>query len=90
MGNVVGSRDDYSRWKPKKYRHFLTRQEVATLVDRDRKRLTQLESVGTIPAPIRVKVGRHQVRLYSPAEVKKIVDYFKANTPGRPSKRKRR
>jgi hypothetical protein len=76
MVNVVGSRDDFSRWKPKGFENHKTAREVADLVGRDKSRLFQLEREGRIPSPIRVKVGRHKVRLYSEAECAKIKEVF--------------
>lgn len=84
MVNVVGSSDDYGRWKPEKFKDYLTRQEVATLCGRTRERIWQLERDGIISAPIRVRVGRLHVRLYSPSEVTAIVRHFQTAKPGRP------
>lgn len=77
----VGARDKSERWKPAGYEHYLTIAEVCRVVDRDRSRIYQLEreaAKGKIvfPTPIRVKVGRLRVRLYSPAEVDKIRTWF--------------
>lgn len=88
MVNVVGSRDKYDRWKPKGFEDYLTVNEVVTIIKRDRRRLTQLEKAGKLPRPVRVKVGRLQVRLYSPEEVKQIKAYFKNAKPGNPNNRK--
>jgi hypothetical protein len=85
----VGAKDDSSRWKPEQYKHYLTLGEVAEIVSRDRSRIRRLESAGRIAAPIRVKVGRIKVRLYSPEEVAIIVTLFKNAKPGRPKRRKR-
>jgi len=74
--NVVGSKEDYSKWKPANMQHYKTVQEVATLVKRDRSRLMQLERAGVIAKPVMVKVGRLRVRLYSPQEVAKIIKHF--------------
>lgn len=87
MVNVVGSKDDYSRWKPDNLKDHKTVQELADLVGRHRSRIYQLEKQGHIGAPIRVKVGMLQVRLYSPAECAKIQEHFKNVRPG-PKSRK--
>lgn len=60
---------------------------MADLAKRDKSRLLQLEKAGVLAAPIRVKVGRHQVRLYSPEEAAKIVAHFEQARPGRKPKR---
>lgn len=86
MVNVVGSKDNYDRLKPEGFRSFLTVAEVCAIVNRDRRRLTQLEKKGRIPSPIRVKIGRLRVRLYSPEEVKEIQRYFENAKPGNPGK----
>lgn len=87
--NVVGSKDDYSRWKPDGFKKHKTIQEVATLVHRSTDRIKQLEKLGRLPRPIRVKVGRLQVRLYSPSEVKAIKTHFKNAKPGNPNQRRK-
>lgn len=56
--------------------NYLTLGELARLVGRDRSRIRQLEQQGRLPAPIRARHGRHAVRLYSPAQVKVIVQHF--------------
>lgn len=90
MVNVVGSRDDYSRWKPEGFERYLTVQELADLVKRHRSRIYQLEKKGIIGAPIRVQVGELQVRLYSPQECAKIKEHFATVKPGPKPKKKRR
>lgn len=84
MVNVVGSSDNYDRWKPDKFKDHLTMTELCKRVRRSRDRIKQLEKTGAIPKPIRVKVGRLKVRLYSPEEVAKIEEHFKHAKPGRP------
>lgn len=74
--NVVGSKDNYQRWKPDNLRHYKTMAELCAVVERDRSRIFQLERAGVIPKPIMVKVGRHRVRLYSPEEVAAIKRHF--------------
>ena len=89
MINVVGSKDDYSRLKPVGFKKHKTVQEVATIVQRSADRIKQLEKMGRLPKPVRVKVGRLKVRLYSPKEVKFIEMHFKNAKPGNPNQRKR-
>jgi len=82
MVNVVGSRDDYSRWKPEGFEDYFTTAELCRAVRRDRSRIFRYEKEGLIPSPVRVKVGRLKVRLYSPQEVRQIADFFKNLKPG--------
>jgi len=76
--------DPFSRIKPKGFEDYLTVMEVARLVKRDRSALARAEKRGKLPRPIRVKVGRLQVRLYSPEEVEQVIEHFKNVKPGRP------
>ena len=73
-----GGKDNPQRWKPVGFEQYKTRGEVIVLVKRDRTVLRHHERIGNIPSPIRVKVGRHSVRLYSPTEVEQIVAFFAA------------
>src|SRR4051812_12670244 len=84
MVNRIGKSDNFNRWKPATMRNYLTMTELSRRVGRDRSRIKQLERAGVIPKPIRVKVGELQVRLYSPADVRKIERHFEAAKPGRP------
>lgn len=74
--------DPFARWKPDGFADYLTVQELATLVGRTKDRILQLEKEGVLAAPIRVKVGRTRVRLYSPAEARTIAEHFKNARPG--------
>ena len=83
----VGARDKSERWKPEGFERYLTVAELCRVVGRDRSRIYQLErqaAEGKIvfPVPVRVKVGRLRVRLYSPAEVDKIRQWFQNVRPG--------
>lgn len=78
MVNVVGSRDDYSRWKPEDKQDYLTLQELCDRVGRQRRWMLELEGRGELPKPIRYKVGNLRVRLYSPQQVRKIEAMFRA------------
>jgi hypothetical protein len=84
----VGQRDNASRWKPEGFESYLTISELCRIVNRDRSRILQLENEGVIPSPIRVKVGRLKVRLYSPAEVRTIEEWFRHAKPGRRASRR--
>lgn len=77
MVNVVGSKDNYQRWKPQGFEDHLTMAELCAVVQRDRSRIKQLEKEGVIPSPIRVKVGRLHVRLYAADEVRTIAEWFR-------------
>lgn len=83
MVNVVGSTDNFNRWKPKNMRNHLTMTELCRVVDRTPARIKQLEKTGRIPAPVRIMVGELPVRLYSPKEVAKIKKHFANAKPGR-------
>jgi hypothetical protein len=85
MTRKRGQPDDSERWKPKGLRDHLTINEVAKKVGRDTSRIRQLEKGGKIPAPIRVRVGRLRVRLYSEQEAAKIAEHFKNAKTGRPA-----
>lgn len=87
MVNTVGSTDDFKRWKPRNMRNHLTVTELCRAVNRTPSRIKQLEREGRIPKPVRVQVGKLEVRLYSPSEVAKIKAYFNKTNPG--PKRKR-
>lgn len=82
--NVVGSRQDNSILKPKGFEKYLTIGELCREVDRTRDRILQLERAGRLPKPIRSKVGRLRIRLYSPEDVRAIKRHFKNAKPGRP------
>ena len=85
MVNRIGKSDNFNRWKPRNMRDHLTMTELARRVGRDRSRIKQLEQAGVLPKPVRVTVGELQVRLYSPADVRKIERHFAAAKPGRPA-----
>lgn len=84
MINIVGSHDDPSKWKPKGFENYLTINELCQVVNRTRSRIQQLERQGRILAPIRVKIGRLSVRLYSPEDVEQLKHHFATVKSGRP------
>lgn len=88
MVNVVGSKDNYQRWKPDKYKDYLTMAELCAIVRRDRRRIVQLEKTNVLPAPIRVKVGKLSVRLYSLEQARQIEEHFRTARPGNPNLRR--
>lgn len=81
---LIGRTDGSSRYKPVGFADHLTLAEVANAVGRDKSRIVQLEKAGRIAAPVRVKVGKHKVRLYSKAELSAIVVHFQHAKTGRP------
>lgn len=87
MVNVVGSKDNYDRFKPEGFEDHLTMAELCARVSRSRDRIEQLEKEGRIPVPIRAKVGRLKVRLYSPEQADMIEEHFRNAKPGNPGKR---
>jgi hypothetical protein len=83
----VGQRDKSERWKPEGFEHYLTMSELCRIVKRDNSRIRSLEkdaAAGKIkfPSPIRVKVGKLSVRLYSPEEVEQVKEWFRHARPG--------
>lgn len=72
--------------KPEKFRDYLTVAEVARKVGRDVSRIKALEREDRLPKPVRHKVGKLEVRLYSPAAVEEIETIFRGLKPGRPRK----
>lgn len=77
---------DVSYMKPKKFKSYLTLNEVSRAVGRDRTRILQLEKEDRIPQAARVKVGTLLVRLWSPAQVEEIREIFSHMKPGRKPK----
>jgi hypothetical protein len=82
MVNIVGSTDNFARWKPDNMQDHLTIAELSRRVGRSKDRIKQLEKNGDIPSPVRVNVGELRVRLYSPQEVRKIEEWFANARPG--------
>jgi hypothetical protein len=72
--------------KPEKFRDHYTISEVAHAVNRDVSRIRQLERADRIPKPVRHRVGKLEVRLYSPAAVEEIQGIIGDMKPGRPRK----
>lgn len=72
-------------WKPKDKKHFLTLSEMCELVERDPSWIRLLERQGRIPRAARVKRGRIEIRLWSPAQAQEIQDIIATHRPGRPS-----
>jgi predicted DNA-binding transcriptional regulator AlpA len=75
-----------SKFKPEKFKHYLTLRELELEVGKDRSWLKKLEAEGRIPKAKRVKRGMLQVRLWSPGDVDEIKRILATLKPGRPSK----
>ena len=83
----VGQRDKSERWKPEGFEHYLTMAELCRAVKRDPSRVRRAEQAAkrgeiVFPSPIRVKVGKLRVRLYSPEEVEEVREWFRNAKPG--------
>jgi len=72
------------QWKPDGYEEWLTLGELAVRVKRHKDYLRRLERQDRIPIPKRVKRGALEIRLYSPAKVKEIIEILSRMRPGRP------
>jgi hypothetical protein len=71
--------------KPRGYKDHLTLVELSRLLSKDPSWLRALEKEGRIPKAARVKRGKLQVRLWSPAQAKEIRAILATHRPGRPS-----
>ena len=87
MGRVKNSMSFHAvrvdHLKPPKYKDYLTISEVARRVNRDVSRIKMLEKEDRIPKAVRHKVGKLEIRLYSPADVAEIETIFANLRPGR-------
>lgn len=72
--------------KPDKFRNYLTLGELARKVKKDPSWIRKLEAQGRIPEAVRHKLGKLEVRLYSPAACIEIESIFSGMRPGRPRK----
>lgn len=72
--------------KPEGFEDYMTLGELARHVNKDKDWLRKLERAGRIPVGKRRKLGKIQVRLYSPARVSEIADILSKMKPGRPRK----
>ena len=70
--------------KPPKFKHYLTLGELSRRVKKDRDWIRRLEREGRIPEGIRHRVAGQQIRLYPPARVREIEEFFSNQRPGRP------
>jgi predicted DNA-binding transcriptional regulator AlpA len=75
-------RRDPSYFKPKKFKHYKTRKEVAVLLGVDESWLYKREKDGTIPSPARIKRGLLEIRLYSPEVIDEIAKIKAKIKPG--------
>ena len=79
------SKRDVNYLKPAKYQDYLTIGEVCEEVDKRPKWIKQLERDGRIPKALRVKRGKVELRLWSPAQVREIKQILSTHRVGRPS-----
>lgn len=80
-----GPRNGYwhrERYKPDRFKHYLTIGELAEFVERSPWWIRQLEKRGSILAPARVQMGKEARRLYSPEQAEEIKRYFAAHPRG--------
>jgi tRNA(Ser,Leu) C12 N-acetylase TAN1 len=75
---------DVTYLKPPRFAHYLTLSELCVAVERDPSWIRLLEKDGRIPRAQRVKRGRIEVRLWSPAQVEEIKAIIATHRPGRP------
>jgi hypothetical protein len=78
---------DTSRFKPPRFKHFFTINEVARAVNRDPSRIRKLERAGTIPQAQRFQLGKTSMRLWSPEQVEEIKEIVANLKPGRKPKK---
>lgn len=71
--------------KPPKFADYFTIGELCEAVDKRPKWIKQLEKAGRIPKALRVKRGKVELRLWSPAQVKEIRKILATHRVGRPS-----
>ncbi len=72
--------------KPARFRNWLSLQEMANAVGRDKSTLRRLEAQDKIPRAQRYKVGDLEIRLWPRAQVAEIQTILKTIRPGRPKK----
>jgi hypothetical protein len=70
--------------KPEKFKGYLTLGELAREVGKDPSWIKKLERKGRVPEAKRHRIGKIQVRLYSPGAVQEMKQIFAAMRPGRP------
>jgi hypothetical protein len=75
---------DMAYIKPPKFRNHVTITELSRIVNRDTRRIRQLEKEGRIPEAVRVERGTLLIRLWSPAQVEEIKDIISKLRQGRP------
>lgn len=76
---------DVSYLKPERFRNYFTIGELCEEVDKRPKWMKQLEKDGRIPKAMRVKRGKVELRLWSPAQVIEIKEILSTHRVGRPS-----
>jgi hypothetical protein len=71
-------------FKPPKFKEYLTLAELCEQIGKDPSWIRVLEAQGRIPKAIRVKRGKLDIRLWSPAQADEIAVIIGKHRPGRP------
>jgi hypothetical protein len=80
-------RRDLSYLKPPKFQDYFTLSELCEAVNKKPDWIRELENNGRIPRAVRVRRGKVDVRLWSPAQVEEIRKILKTHKVGRPRTR---
>jgi len=75
---------DLEYLKPPKFQDHLTILELSRYTGRSQSWLKHLERTGKIPKAARVHQGQLAIRLWSPTQVKEIVEILAKQKVGRP------
>lgn len=70
--------------KPRNFEDYLTLAEVGQEVGRDPRTIRKLENENKLPKAKRMRVGKLNVRLWSPAQVEEIKEILSHRKAGRP------
>jgi hypothetical protein len=73
-------------FKPAKFHNHVTITELSRIVNKEVSWLRQLEKDDRIPRAARVKAGKLEIRLWSPAQVEEVKDILSNMRVGRPPK----
>jgi hypothetical protein len=76
---------DISYLKPIKFKEYFTLTEASREIGCSIEWLRRLEKDGRIPLAVRVKRGKLEIRLWSPAQIEEIQEILATHRPGRPS-----
>lgn len=75
---------DVNYLKPPRFKNFFLLSELCVFVGKDPSWIRKLEKDGRIPQAQRVKRGKVEVRLWSPAQASEIKTIIERHRPGRP------